>query len=515
MQLILGIEFGSTRIKTVATDEHGKIIATGSHSWENTLTDGIWSYPTDEIKAGLQKSYAAMCRDLGYRPRQIDAMGISAMMHGYLALDKDHRLLVPFRTWRNTCAAAEAQLLSDRFGTGIPPRWSCAHLLRAARLGEDHLPHLRYLTTLAGYIHYLLCGRDVLGIGDASGMFPMCGDSYDPKLVIIFEELLTECGYDIDLLSILPPPLPAGSTAGYLTEAGAHLLDPTGTLASGTPLCPPEGDMQTGMVATNCIAPGDANLSAGTSANLTVMLSAPLARRYYGIDTVLSPCGTPAALLHTNNCTSELNAWADMIGEAVSLCGTTIERGKLLDILMAEAERSCTDGGIAGYNHTSGEPQAGTQHGAPMVVRREGARLTLADFMQMQIYSALAAVAMGAEALCRDGIKIEKLTAHGGFYKAPRVGSAATSAMLGGIPVTVNSASDAGGAWGIALLACTVARGCSIGELMREVFADTDGQTLTATDEEIKKCRAYMALHKKYLPAARLAGNEDDDDARK
>ncbi len=510
MQLILGIEFGSTRIKAVATDERGKIIACGSHSWENAPADGMWSYPVDEMTTGLQKSYSDMCRNLGYRPRRIDAMGISAMMHGYLALDENYRMLVPFRTWRNTCAESEAKMLSERFDINIPPRWSCAHLLRAARLGEDHLAQMRHLTTLSGYIHYLLCGENALGIGDASGMFPIDGSGYDRRLVKIFEDMLSECGYDIDLLSVLPPPIPAGRIAGYLSAEGARILDPTGTLAAGTPLCPPEGDMQTGMVATNCVAPGDANLSAGTSANLTVMLASPLDRRYEGIDTVLSPCGTPAALLHTNNCTSEMNAWADMIGEAVRLCGVEIERGRLLDVLMAEAERSQADAGIAGYNHTSGEPAAGTRHGAPMVLRREGARLKLADFMQMQIYSALATVAMEAETLFRDGIQIEKLTAHGGFFKAPRVGQAATSAMLGGIPVTVNSASDAGGAWGIALLACIIARGCTLGELMREVFSNSESQTLTANAEEIKKCRAYMELHKKYLPAARIAGEWED-----
>lgn len=508
--LVLGIELGSTRIKSVLTDGCGRLLASGSSVWENRLLDGWWTYPLDEVREGVRESFRALTRAFGRPIKRLDAVGVSAMMHGYLAFDGERRLLVPFRTWRNTATARAAAELSQAFDFNIPERWSCAHLYEAVLRGEEHVGRVAHMTTLAGYLHFMLTGEDVLGIGDASGMFPVSGGAYDARMLGIFNGMLSQHGFHTDAGLLLPRILMAGEPAGRLTPEGAAYIDPTGTLEPGAVFCPPEGDMQTGMAATCSIRPGRANLSAGTSANLTVMLEGPLSRRYDEIDVIAAPDGTPAALVHTNNCTSWLNEWVGIFAEIAEMCGAKPDKHALFDMLFEKATESAPDvGGLVGYNHISGEPLAGTSHGAPLIVTGEGGRTDLANFMQMQIYSALSALTLGTEILAREGARVDSVTAHGGFYKTERVGQLATSAMLG-VPVTVNENSDAGGAWGIALLAAFVL--CGGGDLacwLDGVFEGAVRKTLMADEREMKKCAAYLAGYKKYLPLCRLAGEKN------
>lgn len=509
-KLILGIELGSTRIKSVLTDARSMVLASGSSTWENKLEDGWWTYSLDAVRDGVRASFAALSAEFGGVPEHLDAIGVSAMMHGYLAFDRDRRLLVPFRTWRNTATSRAASELSYAFDFNIPERWSCAHLYEAVLRGEEHVGRVAHLTTLAGYLHFMLSGEDVLGIGDASGVFPVSDGAYDSRMLGIFNSLLHSHGFTADAESLLPRILMAGEPAGRLTREGAEYLDPTGTLKPGPLLCPPEGDMQTGMAATASVRPGYANLSAGTSANLTLVLDRPLSRRHNETDVIATPDGGAAALIHTNNCTSEINAWVSLFGEVAALFGAEPPRHVLFDRLFEAAAASDGNvGGLIGYDHTSGEPLAGTSHGAPLCVREEGGRLTLANFMQMQIYSALSALTLGLDALKDEGAKIRSVTAHGGFYKTARVGQLATSAMLG-VPVTVMENSDAGGAWGIALLAgFMLAGGGSLADHLDGIFADTRRLTLTADASETEKCAAYLAGYRKYLPLCRLAGKAD------
>ena len=509
-QLILGIELGSTRIKSVLTGGDGKVIAVGASDWENRLSDGWWTYSLDEVREGVRSSFAALAAKLGGVPRHIDAIGVSAMMHGYLAFDSEYRLLVPFRTWRNTATSRAAAELSEAFDFNIPERWSCAHLYEAVLRGEEHTGRVAHITTLAGYLHFMLTGRNVLGIGDASGVFPVTDGKYDPRMMKIFNSLLHSHGFAADAEGLLPEILTAGSAAGVLTREGAEYLDPTGTLKPGALLCPPEGDMQTGMAATCSVRGGYANLSAGTSANLTLVLDKPPCRRHSEIDIIATPDGAPAALIHTNNCTSEINAWVSLFGEVAAICGAAPEKHTLFDRLFECSDNADADvGGLVGYAHTSGEPLAGTSHGAPLILRREGGRLTLANFMQMQIYSALAALTLGSDIIKKEGTAITSVTAHGGFYKTARVGQTATSAMLG-VPVTVMENSGEGGAWGIALLAgFMLAGGSSLADHLDRIFADTRKLTVMADECEIKKCAAYLAGYKKYLTVCRLAGENN------
>ena len=508
--MILGIELGSTRIKSVIIDNAGSVIATGAYSWENRLEKGFWTYSVEEIWHGLQESYADLKRK--YESRfskkltQFDAIGISAMMHGYLAFDENDELLVPFRTWRNTNTGEAAEILSNELNFNMPLRWSASHLLQAVINREEHIHKICYITTLAGYVHYKLTGEKVLGIGDASGMFPIKNGEYDPDRIEKFESVLRKYGFEKSAKSLLPQILVAGEKAGSLTEKGARLLDVSGDLVSGIQLCPPEGDAGTGMVATNSIRFGTGNVSAGTSAFLMAVLDQELDRCYKEIDVVTTPHGAPVAMVHVNNFTSEINAWADLFEEVIALVGGNIDHGKLFDALYAKAqEGDASCGGLLGYNFISGEPIAQVDAGAPMIVRMTDEKLTLANFMKMQIYSALGSLAIGCEILLNENVQISSVCGHGGFFKAPLVGQSAMSAAVGA-PVTVMQNAGEGGAWGIAVLALFTYLGeQNLESFLDGIFADTEKTTVSASNSEVNSFKLFMKKYKQGLAVERLA----------
>ena len=510
MKKILGIELGSTRIKSVLIDEAANVIAQGSYEWESTLLDGLWSYSLDDVEKGLQTSYANLATDYkskyGGELTEIDTMGISAMMHGYLAFDRDDNLLVPFRTWRNTNTEKAADELTELFRFNIPMRWSVSHYYQAILNGEAHVKNVSFLTTLAGYVHYKLTGKKVLGIGDASGMFPISDGNYDKKMLVKLNALLKEQGVETCFESLLPAVLVAGEDAGKLTDEGAKWLDPTCKLVAGCPLCPPEGDAGTGMVATNSVTPRTANVSAGTSAFLMAVLEKDLDGYYKEIDMVTTPHGAPVAMVHVNNFTSEMTAWTNLFEEVITLGGGEISRGKLFDALYAksfEADESC--GGLVGYNFLSGEPIAGVSSGIPMIARKPDGKLTLANFMKMHIYSALGSLALGCEILKKENVEIDSVYGHGGFFKAPVVGQSAMSAAVGA-PMTVMQNAGEGGAWGIAVLALFSYLGeQNLEDFLEGIFANTEKTTLSASEAEIKSFNGFMTKYKKALSVERLA----------
>ena len=500
-QRILGIELGSTRIKSVLMDEHAKVIAQGSFEWKNSLVDGLWSYSLDEAEKGLQASYAELVKNYGKPIANLDAIGVSAMMHGYLAFDDKDNLLAPFRTWRNTNTGEAAEKLSQLFKFNVPMRWSVSQYYQSFLDGLDHVKDVAFLTTLAGYVHYKLTGKKVLGADDASGMFPLNGSDYDKTMLKKFNALIGK-----DFKQLLPTVLLAGQNAGTLTEQGARYIDPTGTLQAGAILCPPEGDMGTGMIATHSVAPRTANVSSGTAANMTVILEKPLKKYYREIDIIATPDGYPAALIHTNNCTTEINEWVSLFAELAELCGAEISKGDLFTKLFNKSLDSDQDvGNLVGYNFLAGEPLANTTYGAPLVVRSSDGKLNLANFMQMQIYSAIAALSLGMDILEQENVKIDSVTAHGGFYKTDFVGQNATSAVLNA-PVTVMDNAGEGGAWGIALLAgYALNNSMSLSEYLNKIFADAKQNTVMASEEEKAKCNRFLDRYKKYLQAERIA----------
>ena len=505
MKRILGIELGSTRIKSVLIDEDARVLAQGGYEWENTLVDGLWSYSLDEVEKGLRESYAELKRNYGEPLVTVDAIGISGMMHGYLAFDKNDRLLAPFRTWRNTNTAEAAAELSELFKFNVPMRWSVSQYYQSVLDGLSHIRDVAFLTTLAGYVHYRLTGKRVLGIDDASGMFPVDGKDYDGEMLDKFNSLLASKGINVDFGTLLPAVMVAGENAGILTAEGARWLDESGELQAGIMLCPPEGDMGTGMICTNCVSPGKGNVSSGTSANLTVILGKSLRNYYKEIDVIATPDGHPAALIHTNNCTSEIDRWVALIGEALELFGVKAPKGQLYDKLYNRALESKADSGIVSYNFLAGEPLADTRYGSPMVVRSQDGRLDLAGLMQAQIYSAVATLALGMDILKKEGVEIESVLAHGGFYKTPFVGQNATSAVLEA-PVTVMQNASEGGAWGMAILALyATEKDCSLGEYLEKLFADVKKTVVMASEDELKKCRAFMEAYRKGLSAVKLA----------
>ena len=505
MKKILGIELGSTRIKSVLINEKGVVLAQGSHEWENQLENGYWTYSLDAVISGLQDSYASLVKNYG-EITELDGIGISAMMHGYLAFDKDDNLLVPFRTWRNTTTAVSAEILTRELDFNMPQRWSTSHYYQAVIDNEAHVPSVAFLTTLAGYVHYLLTGKKVLGIGDASGMFPTISNYYDKERLAKFNALLKTHGIDTPFESLLPTPLLAGEDAGTLTESGAKLLDVSGKLQAGAKACPPEGDAGTGMVATNAIKPRTGNVSAGTSAFAMVVLEKPLSTVNSSIDVVATPCGDTVAMVHANNFTSEINAWASLFDELLTLAGVSMNKGKLFDMLY-EVSASSDDevGGLVGYNFLSGEPIVDIQRGIPLIARNPGGRLTLANFMQMQLYSALGAMSVGMEVLERENVQIDDICGHGGFFKTPFIGANAMSAALGA-PITVMKNAGEGGAWGIALLALFCAEnGTSLGNFLDNLFSDAEKETTIASSEEKAKFANFMKAYKAGLAVEDLA----------
>lgn len=455
----LGIELGSTRIKAcmVALEDPSLVLAVGSHEWENEFAGGVWTYSLEAVWRGLQAAYAELVEDAaqrhGVRPSTFGAIGVSGMMHGYLAFDADGELLVPFRTWRNTTTGTAAAELTGLFGVNIPLRWSIAHLHQAVIDAEPHVPQIRFCTTLAGYVHWRLTGRKVLGIGDASGMFPIDSATkrYDSGLVARYDDLAK--GRIPKLVDLLPEALVAGEPAGELSSEGARLLDPTGVLRPGIPLCAPEGDAGTGMVATNSVAPRTGNVSAGTSIFAMVVLERPLAAVHHELDLVTTPAGDPVAMVHCNNGASELAAWAGIFQRFAAVAGMPLEADAVYEALFSESIDGEPDaGGLLAYNYLAGEPITGLERGRPLIVRTPESRLTLANFVRAQLYGVFGTLALGMRVLAREGVGLDRMFAHGGMFRTVGVAQRFLAGALD-TQVSVAETASEGGAWGIAVLA--------------------------------------------------------------
>ena len=507
---ILGIEFGSTRIKAVLIDEKGTPLASGSHEWENRLTDGIWTYTLDDIWSGLADCYADLASDVKKKYdvvlKKFASIGFSAMMHGYLAFDKEGELLVPFRTWRNTITEEAAAKLTEVFQYNIPQRWSIAHLYQAILKKEEHVGKIDFLTTLAGYVHWKLTGEKVLGVGDASGMFPIdCkSGNYDQNMIRKFDEMTEPCGYGWKLSDILPKVLSAGEKAGTLTPEGAKLLDVSGNLEAGILLCPPEGDAGTGMVATNSVGVRTGNVSAGTSVFAMVVLEKELSKVYPEIDLVTTPDGALVAMVHCNNCTSDLNAWVNLFDEFAKSIGAAIDKNQLFSVLYHKALEGDADcGGLISYNYFSGEPVTGFDEGAPLFVRKADQTFNLANFMRTHLYSSLAALKAGLDLLFKEeDVKVDEMFGHGGLFKTKGVGQRIAAAAMN-TPVSVMETAGEGGAWGIALLASYMQNKEEGEELQdflnHKIFAGQKGEKLLPVKEDVEGFDQFMIRYKKGL----------------
>jgi len=468
----LGIEFGSTRIKAclVDADNPATVLAVGGYEWENQYRDKLWTYALDDVWTGLQAAFADLVADAerrhGARPPTFGAIGVSAMMHGYLAFDEAGELLVPFRTWRNTNTGPAAAELTELFGVNIPLRWSIAHLHQAVVDAEAHVPDVRFVTTLAGYVHWRLTGEKVLGVGDASGMFPIDSATrdYDAALLVRYDALRQAqgpvagaqgpaAGSVPALTDLLPRVLVAGEAAGSLTAEGAALLDPSGTVAAGIPFCAPEGDAGTGMVATNAVAPRTGNVSAGTSIFAMVVLERPLQSVHHELDLVTTPSGDAVAMVHCNNGASELGAWAGLFGRFAAAAGVPVDSDAVFDVLFREALAGDADaGGLLAYNHLAGEPIAGLDEGRPLFVRTPDSAFTLGNFARAQLYGVFGTLALGMRVLDAEGVELDRMFAHGGLFRTAGVAQRFLAAALDA-PVAVGDTASEGGAWGIAVLA--------------------------------------------------------------
>ena len=509
---ILGIEFGSTRIKAVLINDAGEVLAVGGYDWENSLVNGIWTYSLDEIYAGLKGSYASLKNDVkeryGITLKNLKALGISGMMHGYLPFDDEGNLLANFRTWRNTITGEAADILTEEFNFNIPQRWSIAHLYQSVLNNEEHVKDIRYFTTLAGFIHTLLTGEKVLGIGEASGMFPMNGNDYDADMIEKFDKLI-DGKYPWKLKEILPTVLCAGESAGVLTQAGAKLLDEEGDLQSGVPMCPPEGDAGTGMVATNAVRKRTGNVSAGTSVFAMIVLENALKKLHREIDMVTTPDGAPVAMVHCNNCTSDINAWANLFKEVADLCGANISMGDLFTSLFkksAEADADC--GNLISYNYFSGEHITGFETGKPLFIKNPDSNFSLANFMRVQLFTSFGSLKVGLEILGEENVGIDKILGHGGFFKTPVIGQSVLAAVMN-TPVSVMETAGEGGAWGIAVLAAY-----AVNKENSEIFPDyldnkifaSQGMTTLEPDKAIvESFNMFMENFKKGLAVERAA----------
>ena len=513
---VLGIEFGSTRIKAVLINEKNEPIASGSHDWENQLENGIWTYSLEAIWAGLQDSYAKMVQDVksqyGVEVKSLAAIGFSAMMHGYMAFNKEGELLVPFRTWRNTITEQAAEVLSEAFDFQIPQRWSIAHLYQAILNGEEHVKDLSFMTTLAGYIHWKLTGQKVLGVGEASGMFPidMNTNDYDASMVAKFDELTAPKGFPWKLADIMPKVLVAGQDAGKLTEEGAKLLDVSGSLEAGIPLCPPEGDAGTGMAATNSVAQRTGNVSAGTSVFAMIVLEKPLKKRHPEIDIVTTPTGSPVAMVHCNNCTSDLNAWVNIFKEFAEAFGVEVDMNKLFGTLYNKAlEGDPECGGLLAYNYFSGETITGFDEGRPLFARTPESKFNLANFMRVHLFTALGALKVGLDILFREeDVQVERILGHGGLFKTKGVGQRIMAAAMNS-PVSVMETAGEGGAWGIALLASYLVNkkeNESLEDFLNEkVFAGNEGISMDPDAKDVEGFDVFIERYKAGLPIERAA----------
>ncbi len=511
---VLGIEFGSTRIKAVLTGPDHEPLAVGGHRWENQLADNVWTYDLDEVMAGLRGAYAEMAdsaeKAYGVRVRKLAGIGISAMMHGYLAFDEGDRLLVPFRTWRNTMTGEAAGKLSELFGFSIPQRWSVAHLCQAILNGEPHVPQIRFLTTLAGFVHWKLTGEKVLGIGDASGMFPIGADGgYDKAMLDKFAGLVKGKGFPWSLPDILPGILYAGGRAGRLTEQGARLMDPSGLLEAGIPLCPPEGDAGTGMVATNAVAPRTGNVSAGTSIFAMIVLEKGLSRIHPEIDIVTTPEGSPVAMVHCNNCTTDLNGWVALFLDFAKEAGLEVDQDKVYHAFFDAALRGDRDaGGLTSCGYYSGEHITGFEEGRPLLVRPPEGRFSFANLARCILFSALATLKIGMEVLEGEKVRIDRILGHGGLYRDGGSGQRFTAAALRAAVSVMDTAGE-GGAWGIALLAAYMANRKD-GETLTDylagrVFARMSGTELAPAPKDVEGFETFMARYKAGLRVERAA----------
>lgn len=511
----LGIELGSTRIKACLVGEDpNDVLATGGFDWENQLVDGLWSYPLEDVWTGLRAAFAALCEKVesqyGVRPTTFGAMGISAMMHGYLAFDEDDELLVPFRTWRNTNTGPATEELTELFGVNIPHRWSIAHLHQAVLDAEPHVARVRYLTTLSGYVHWRLTGHKVLGVGDASGMFPITDATYDARMVDAFDACAAGSALTVPLIELLPEVLVAGQDAGSLTAEGAALLDPSGVLRPGIPMCAPEGDAGTGMVATNSVAPRTGNVSVGTSIFAMVVLERPFAAVHHEIDLVTTPAGDGVAMVHCNNGASELAEWVGMFAEFARLIGSDAPTGAVYDTLFDEALNGDADaGGFFAYNHLAGEPIAGTSEGRPLFVRTPESRFTLANVMRSQIYGAYATLALGMRVLADENVAIDQMFAHGGVFRTPIVAQRFLAAALDA-PVAVGQSASEGGAWGIAVLASylSYADELSLDRYLAEhVFNGQRLDVVTPEPSDVAGFASYLARYRDGLALQNVAAS--------
>lgn len=513
---ILGIEFGSTRIKAVLIDQENKPIAQGSHTWENQLVDGLWTYSVEAIWYGLQDCYADLRANVksqyDVEIEALAAIGVSAMMHGYMAFDAKEEILVPFRTWRNTNTGRAAAELSELFYFNIPLRWSISHLYQAILDQEEHVKDINFLTTLAGYIHWQMTGQRVLGVGDASGMLPIdpATGNYSAEMVEKFDNLIAPQGFDWKLSDILPKVLPAGENAGFLTPEGAKKLDVSGHLKSGTPVCPPEGDAGTGMVATNAVKQRTGNVSAGTSSFSMIVLEKDLSRPYEMIDMVTTPDGSPVAMVHCNNCTSDLNAWVNLFKEYLELMGLPADMNEVYGKLYNHALTGDADcGGLLSFNYISGEPVTGLAEGRPLFVRSAGDKFSLANFMRTHLYASVGVLKIGNDILFKDEkVTVDRITGHGGLFKTKNVGQRVLAAALNS-PISVMETAGEGGAWGIALLGSYLVNNEKKQPLPdfldEQVFGGDAGVEIAPAAEDVEGFNAYIANYRAALPIEEAA----------
>jgi len=519
MKVFLGIELGSTRIKAVAIDQKGKPLASGGYDWENRFENGVWTYRLEDVRTGLQESYKELAEDHqkkhGSPLPVLSGIGISAMMHGYLVLDKNDNQLAEFRTWRNTITGESAELLTKTFNFAIPQRWTIAHLHRAVTTKEPHVSEIGHLTTLAGYVHFRLTGEKVVGIGEGSGIMPIDStkNDYHEDMVRQFDDLMTEYDPPWKLLDILPKVLNAGENAGFLTEEGAKLLDPAGGLKPGVPFCPPEGDAGTGMVATNSIKPNTGNISAGTSVFALLVLEKALSKLHPEIDMVTTPTGNPVTLVHCNNCTADLDAWVNLFGDIMAKTGKTPDKTALYRTLYNAAldgDPEC--GGLVSVNYLSGEHITGFTEGRPMFVRTPDSRFTVENFMRSLLFSSMTSLRIGMDILTEEeGVKVSQLLGHGGLFKTAVVGQKLMAGALN-IPIAVMESAGEGGAWGIALLAAFMAdkeNGEKLEEYLdNKIFAgsavsliEPDPSDVKGFDEYLKRYRAALEVEKTAVEA--------------
>ncbi len=502
----IGIELGSTRIKTVLVDKNNTPIASGSHDWENSYINGVWTYSVEDIWKGVQDSYQKMVSSVadqfGVTLTTTSAIGFSAMMHGYMVFDNKDQLLTPFRTWRNNITGPASEALTELFNYPIPQRWSIAHLYQAILNQEEHINNISFMTTLAGYIHWKLTGKKVLGIGEASGVFPIDLNTKDfhQKMIGQFNELVSTKNLTWTLENILPSVLVAGEEAGELTAEGAKLLDPTGQLQAGIPLCPPEGDAGTGMVATNSVAARTGNVSAGTSVFAMIVLEKELSKAYSEIDLVTTPAGKLVAMAHSNNCTSDYDAWISLFGQAIKAMGMEVSKPKLYDTLLAMALQGDPDcGGLLAYGYFSGEHITHFEEGRPLFVRSSNSNFNLANFIRVNLYTALGALKTGLNILLeKEAVKVDKILGHGGFFKTKEVGMKIMAAAVN-TPVSIMETAGEGGAWGIALLASYMVNkeeGETLEDFLNhKIFA---GQQVETVEPDAKDVAGFNEFLKRY-----------------